>query len=150
VDERLALFGLCAVVEDAALTDAALVEGKCGGSLNRLDDGSRRLEIAAAFFASSLPAPASLEAPRALAACRCARVSWACVPPRAGGLPGKLHRAADQIAFDNPIDQAEAECFSGFDRFARHAHLDAFWTPTSRGRRCVPSAPGIIPRFTSG
>ena len=26
----------------------------------------------------------------------------------------------------------------------------AFWTPTRRGSRCVPSAPGMIPRLTSG
>ncbi len=124
MNERLALLGLRAIGEDPALADAAFVKGQRGGGLDRVDHGARRLEIAACLL-------------RQLSACGQERGQgvWrrqlvgagARSRMRAtavGGTPRELHGAADEIAIDDPIDQAEAERVGSLDRLAGDAHLD--------------------------
>ena len=63
---------------------------------------------------------------------------------------GIADRVGDELAFDQPVDQAAIERLLGADRIAGRAHFERLLHPATRGSRCVPPAPGSRPSFTSG
>ena len=55
-----------------------------------------------------------------------------------------------QVAVDDLVEDPGGLRLRRRDRLAVGAHLDASATPASRGSRCVPPAPGMMPSSTSG
>ncbi len=63
---------------------------------------------------------------------------------------GQRDRMLDEFALDDAVDQPHRISVLGRNHRARRHISSAFWTPATRGSRCVPPAPGSSPSFTSG
>ena len=62
-------------------------------------------------------------------------------------------RAVEQVAVDDLVEQLLPGALASISRGTGSPltiMLSAVSTPTTRGRRCVPPAPGSRPSFTSG
>ncbi len=73
---------------------------------------------------------------------------------RARGAARRRARQGDRVVRDRRrparVDQADRRRLRAGDRVAGTIMASAFSTPTTRGRRCVPPAPGRMPSLTSG
>ena len=151
VDERLGLLGLREVEEDLALAGAALGERERGRSLERVDDRDRRFEVTACLArelapGSEHPGERARRWKFVLSLARL-RKRDLCVPPSRARRPTRPSaRSPSMMRSISPALSASAALIGLPD-----THISiAFSRPTSRGSRCVPSAPGMMPRFTSG
>ena len=151
VDHRLRLTRLDQLVEQLALAAAPLVEGQRGGGLPRrrwprparagAGAPSSPASWAAATIAGSADAAGSLSVRSLVLGCGppCRRATSA-ANATAPGTRSSTMRSR------RPDCSASAALTGRPDTII----VSAVSTPTSRGRRCVPSAPGMMPRFTSG
>ena len=115
-----------------------------GGGFESVDGGQRRGQVLRRLRACSRPAANGAAWLRRSRACRFGRAFWDGAHP-GRFLPREGDCSREQIALDDPVDQAQPNAAGALIGHP-NAHLRRAATPTSRGKRCVPSAPGMMPR----
>ena len=140
--ERLGLFGADALGEDLPLAAAAVRRTAGSPPLQSPRPRAAARSAAASILPASCRAAAKSGALASAVPSRSTRSRVFVATATACGRPRERHGARQQVAVDDRVDQARLEGGRRRDRLAGHVSSSAFSIPTSRGSRCVPSAPG--------